>query len=132
MLWLVAMFAMLSFNLGADWTLAGKHFFDWLDYLTSRWMMPIGGIAMALLAGFVFKSSMLRDELNLSEAGYRLWLFMIRYVSPVCILAIFVDALGVAELSFDDWPYFVAVILAACLVGELLSPRLRERAAEQG
>ncbi|HBJ26327.1 MAG TPA: sodium-dependent transporter, partial [Cobetia sp.] len=38
-LWLVAMFAMLSFNLGADWTLAGKHFFDWLDYLTSRWMM---------------------------------------------------------------------------------------------
>lgn len=131
-LWLVAMFAMLSFNLGADWTLAGKHFFDWLDYLTSRWMMPIGGIAMALLAGFVFKSSMLRDELNLSDAGYRLWLFMIRYVSPVCILAIFVDALGVAELSFDDWPYFVAVILAACLVGELLSPRLRERAAEQG
>ncbi|HBJ26326.1 MAG TPA: hypothetical protein DDZ08_00160 [Cobetia sp.] len=95
-------------------------------------MMPIGGIAMALLAGFVFNSSMLRDELNLSDAGYRLWLFMIRYVSPVCILAIFVDALGVAELSFDDWPYFVAVILAACFVGELLSPRLRERAAEQG
>src|SRR5690606_30054507 len=52
-LWIISTLAMLSFNLGADWTVAGKNFFDWLDFLTSRFMMPLGGLGMVLLAGFV-------------------------------------------------------------------------------
>lgn len=43
---------MLSFNLLAGWTVMGKTLFDWLDFLTSRWMMPLGGILMVLLAGY--------------------------------------------------------------------------------
>lgn len=41
---------MLTFNLLAGWTVMGKTLFDWLDFLTSRWMMPLGGILVALLA----------------------------------------------------------------------------------
>ncbi len=125
-LWLVSTLAMLSFNLGADWTLAGRHFFDWLDYLTSRWMMPLGGLGMVLLAGFVLKSESLRDELGLASRGYALWLFMVRYVSPLGILVIFVDALGIARVEFGvHWPWLLAVLVALALVGELVSPRLR-------
>ncbi|PXX97557.1 sodium-dependent transporter [Halomonas sp. LBP4] len=125
-LWLVSTLAMLSFNLGADWTLAGKHFFGWLDYLTSRWMMPLGGLGMVLLAGFVLKSEAFRDELGLSPRWHALWLFMVRYVSPLGILVIFVDALGIARIEFGaHWPWLLAVLVAVTLVGELTSPRLR-------
>src|SRR5690606_28125159 len=48
---LISLLAMLSFNLMAGWTPGGKNLFDWLDYLTSRWMMPLGGIGMVILAG---------------------------------------------------------------------------------
>ncbi|MFG6157157.1 hypothetical protein, partial [Vibrio parahaemolyticus] len=44
----ISMLAMLSFNLLSGWTPMGKNFFDWLDYLTSRWMMPLGGIFIVL------------------------------------------------------------------------------------
>ncbi|MCL7939374.1 sodium-dependent transporter [Halomonas sp. ATCH28] len=125
-LWLVSTLAMLSFNVGADWTLAGKHFFDWLDYLTSRWMMPLGGLGMVLLAGFVLKSETFREELGLSAGWHALWLFMVRYVSPLGILVIFVDALGITRVEFAlHWPWLLAILVVITLVGELTSPRLR-------
>ncbi|MEE3214083.1 MAG: sodium-dependent transporter, partial [Pseudomonadota bacterium] len=109
-----------------DWTLAGKHFFDWLDYLTSRLMMPLGGLGMALLAGFVLKSQAVKDELNLPAGIYALWLFMVRYVSPLAILVIFVDALGLVSVDFGaHWLWLVLILLVLTLAGELVSPRLR-------
>lgn len=126
-LWLISTLAMLSFNLGADWTLAGRHFFDWLDYLTSRWMMPLGGLGMVLLAGFVLKSETFRDELGLAPLPYTLWLTMVRYVSPLGILVIFVDALGLYQVSFaQHWPWLLAILVAMMAAGETLSPRLRK------
>ncbi|MHB0777211.1 sodium-dependent transporter [Halomonas sp. WWR20] len=129
-LWLVSTLAMLSFNLGADWTLAGKTFFDWLDYLTSRWMMPLGGLGMAILAGFVLNNEIFRSELGLSHKPYALWLFMVRYVSPLGIVLIFIDALGLMSLDMGtQWPWFVAVLILITLVGEWFSPRLRRSPA---
>ena len=90
----ISMLAMLSFNLLSGWTPMGKNFFDWLDYLTSRWMMPLGGILIVLLAGYALRSEIMRDELNLPPLGYALWLFMVRYVCPVLILMVFLHALG--------------------------------------
>ncbi|WP_404465678.1 sodium-dependent transporter [Vreelandella aquamarina] len=125
-LWLISTLAMLSFNVGADWTLAGKNFFDWLDYLTSRWMMPLGGLGMVLLAGFVLKSETFRDELGLAPLPYALWLAMVRYVSPLGILVIFVDALGLYQISFAaHWPVLLALLVLIAVVGEAISPRLR-------
>lgn len=125
-LWLVSTLAMLSFNVGADWTLAGKHVFDWLDYLTSRWMMPLGGLGMVMLAGFVLNSQAMRDELGLSAGWHALWLFMVRYVSPLGILVIFVDALGIAQVAFaQHWPWLLGLLTIITLIGEWASPRLR-------
>ncbi|UYG06170.1 sodium-dependent transporter [Halomonas sp. M4R1S46] len=125
-LWLISTLAMLSFNVGAEWTLAGKHFFGWLDFLTSRWMMPLGGLGMVLLAGFVLKNEAFREELGLSPAWHALWLFMVRYVSPLGILVIFVDALGIAKVQFGtQWPWLLLVLAMITVVGELASPRLK-------
>nr|WP_298964370.1 sodium-dependent transporter [uncultured Halomonas sp.] len=125
-LWLISTLAMLSFNLGAEWTLADKTFFDWLDYLTSRWMMPLGGLGMVVLAGFVLQSDTFREELGLSPLPYALWLAMVRYVSPLGIVVIFVDALGIYQVSFAaHWPWLLAILVVMAVLGENLSPRLR-------
>ena len=129
-LWIVSTLAMLSFNVGAEWTLGGKNFFDWLDYLTSRWMMPLGGLGMALLAGFFLRNEIFRSELAMGRVAYALWLFMIRYVSPLGIVVIFIDALGLMTLDMgSQWPWLLAVLVAITLVGELLSPRLKRQLA---
>lgn len=129
-LWLLSTLAMLSFNLGADWTLLGRTFFDWLDYLTSRWMMPLGGLGMVLVAGFVLRDDIFRSELGLSGVRYALWLFMVRYVSPLGILLIFVDAVGLVPFNpMAQWPWLLALLAAVTVAGEVASPRLRRQLA---
>ncbi|HCW95072.1 MAG TPA: sodium-dependent transporter [Pseudomonas sp.] len=121
----ISLLAMLSFNVGADWKLFGTTLFDALDYLTSRWMMPLGGIFMAVLAGYCLRAEIMRDELELSPAGYALWLFMVRYVSPVLILMVFLHALG--WLGFDPlerWYWIASAIALLTIVGEGFRPRV--------
>ncbi len=126
-LWLVSTLAMLSFNIGADWTLAGKTVFDWLDFLTSRLMMPLGGLGTALLAGFVLRREVVREELGLPGGAFALWQFVIRYVSPLAILVVFLDALGWLGAGFDlRW---VAAILLVALIGEIALGRATQRQA---
>ncbi len=89
--------------------------------------MPLGGLGMVLLAGFVLKSETFRDELGLAPLPYTLWLTMVRYVSPLGILVIFVDALGLYQVSFaQHWPWLLAILVAMMAAGETLSPRLRK------
>ena len=45
--------------------------FDLLDYLTSNILLPIGGLAIALFAGWAIPDRMLIEELGLSPAGGR-------------------------------------------------------------
>jgi NSS family neurotransmitter:Na+ symporter len=121
----ISLLAMLSFNLLAGWAPLGKNFFDWLDYLTSRWMMPLGGIFMVVLAGYALRGEIMRDELGLPPAGYALWLFMVRYVSPVLIMVVFLHALG--WLMFDpvlQWYWIAGAIGLLAVAGELLRPRV--------
>lgn len=130
LLLVISLLAMLSFNVGAEWKLFGFTLFDGLDYLTSRWMMPLGGICMVILAGYCLRSEIMRDELGLAPAGYALWLFMVRYVSPVLILMVFLHALG--WLGFDpiaQWYWIAGAIGALALLGELLLPRVRHELA---
>lgn len=123
---LISQLTMLSFNQGAHWTLAGMTLFDGLDYLTSRWMMPLGGILLALLVGYRLRLDLLRDELHLPRALYALWLILLRYVSPLLILLVFLHALG--WLGFDPlqrWYWVAGACMALALLGECLTPGVR-------
>ena len=128
----ISLLAMLSFNVGADWKLFGTTLFDALDYLTSRWMMPLGGILMSVLVGYCLRSEIMRDELNLPPLGYALWLYMVRYVCPVLILMVFLHALG--WLGFDPlqrWYWIAAGIGLLTVLGEALRPRVMLALAER-
>jgi NSS family neurotransmitter:Na+ symporter len=88
----------LSFNLWAHWhPLAGVSgfetatFFDLLDHLTSNMLLPLGGFAIALFAGWAVPDRMLTEELGLTRAGATALRVTLRYIAPVGIA---VAALG--------------------------------------
>ncbi len=100
-------------------------FFDMLDYLTSNWMLPIGGLAISLFIGWVWGSRKAARELRIGSekacpdvnlitllSGFRgeplyrtsrnhgltllsLWSIIIRFFAPVAIFIIFLRAVGV-------------------------------------
>ncbi|MFC2586755.1 MAG: sodium-dependent transporter [Campylobacter sp.] len=67
-----------------------KPLFDVLDYLTSNILMPLAAIVFSFFTGFVLKREglYLLFKPFLGEAGFKIWYFLLRYVTPAAIIAI--------------------------------------------
>ena len=89
--WAVGILCLGSFNFMSDVTLFGKNVFDFLDYITANIMLPIGGIFIALFAGWVVKKKHASDEINLKSEGlFNLWLFVVKFIAPVAVGVVFI------------------------------------------
>lgn len=94
-LWLLGIGSVLSFN---TWEqvrpIAGMNIFDLMDYLTANLMMPIGGMLIAIFAGWFMRDSTLAEELRINTPWlFRTWQFLIRTVTPLAIAGILVTNL---------------------------------------
>lgn len=73
-------------------------FFDLLDFVTAKLMLPLSGFLVCLFVGWYLKRSVSYDELTnygLQKATYLpVYMFIIKYLAPVAIALIFVNELG--------------------------------------
>lgn len=97
-IWLLGFLSVLSFSSLKDTTFFMGTFFDNFDYLTSNIMLPLGGLLITVFAGWVMCSNSSSDELD-PEAGtvYRIWRLLTRYVVPVAVALVFLNAVGIFE-----------------------------------
>ncbi len=97
--WVLGIGSVLSFNLwsGEEYQIFGKTFFDILDYLTANIMLPLGGLLIAIFAGWQMRRASCVDELGLDgqQPAFNLWYIVIRYISPVAVVLVFLNAIGV-------------------------------------
>jgi NSS family neurotransmitter:Na+ symporter len=77
----------------SDYTAGGKTFFDWMNYLTSNVMLPLGGLMITIFAGYVWGKA--GEEAGLTAAWFRAWIFTLRYIAPVLIVAILLFSTGI-------------------------------------
>ena len=89
-----------SLSCGAvDITVGGKSFLDFCDFLTSNILLPLGSFATCILVGWVAPRKMVRDEFTnwgtASVRAYGFWLFLVRFVSPLCIAVVFLHQFGI-------------------------------------
>ena len=61
-------------------------------------MLPLGGMLIALFAGWFMSQEATRDELDMQEWTYQSWRFLARYISPFAILIVFLNVIGVIKL----------------------------------
>ncbi len=101
--WFLGIGSVLSFNLWQDktWSLNmfgiqifdEKNIFQTLDGLTANVMLPLGGLFIAIFAGWLMKVESSKQELNTAEKGYTLWLLLVRVVAPIAVMVIFLTKL---------------------------------------
>ena len=94
--WALGFLTVLSFGPWADFRVLRGTIFDNLDFLCNDILLPLGGLAIIVFAGWAMARNSTADELD-PEAGsaYRLWRFAARYVAPVAVIAVLLGALGV-------------------------------------
>jgi NSS family neurotransmitter:Na+ symporter len=94
--WLLGFGTVFSFNIWADVKLFGMTFFDHLDFLTSNLMLPLGGICIAIFAGWLMTKEASQAELDIkSKVGYSIWQVLIRFVAPIAVSIVLFHAIGI-------------------------------------
>jgi NSS family neurotransmitter:Na+ symporter len=87
----------------ADVKVFGKNFFDLFDFVSSNVLLPIGGLAIAVVGGWLLSKKAFTDEMNKGYAAEpwhgRIILAFIKYLSPILILLILLNSLGVIKLT---------------------------------
>ena len=84
--------SVLSYNLIADYKVLGFDLNGILDFTSNQIMLPVGGLLIALFAGWVIKRSTSADELQLGGL-FAPWYLLIRYLVPVAIIIVLVTGL---------------------------------------
>jgi len=86
----------LSFGALSGQTVAGRTFFDLMDYLASNVMLPLGGIAISVFAGWTIMDRII-DEITADGAhGFparTIWIWICRIAAPLAITWILVSGL---------------------------------------
>lgn len=97
---LVGSLAALSGNVLSKVLVFGKSFFDLFDFISSNMILPLGGLFLAIFAGWVwgyprFKVA-LSNEGRLNNAGFlRFVFFLLKVVTPVLVFVVLLGGLGV-------------------------------------
>ncbi len=99
--WLVGLAIVLSFNLWGNFHPLGfiryfseKTLFDVMDFLVANILLPLNALLIALFAGWMMSRASTQEELGLSDGvAYSYWRFILRYVAPVALGAIFLSSL---------------------------------------
>lgn len=91
--WLLGIGTILSFSVAADLKLFGYNFFDLLDNFTSKVMLPLGGLLIAVFTGFIVKRNIVFNELNITNFQFSFWRILVRYIAPIAVTLIFINGL---------------------------------------
>lgn len=95
----VGVFCSLSFGPLDGFKLFGLSVFDFFDYITSNIMLPVGGLLLAVFAGWRLKCDAFMDELtNSGTLRMPRWLgltifYLVKFVAPVAISVIFLNCI---------------------------------------
>ena len=95
----VGAFCSLSLGAGKHILFFGKTLFDLFDFVTGQLFLPIVGFLTCIFIGWFVPHKIIHDEftnwgtLN-NKTLFHVYLFLVKYVCPICILFIFLHQLG--------------------------------------
>ena len=92
-IWILGIACLLSFNLWSDVMIMGNNIFDFLDKLTSKFMLPLTGLGIIIFAAWFMNQESIRKELGLQGVGYMLWHVVSRFIAPIGVIIVFVASL---------------------------------------
>lgn len=89
--WGMGVAALGSFNFISDVKLLGFNVFDFLDFMTANIMLPLGGLFIAIFAGWIITRDMVANELAISSPLlFNAWYIALRFIAPIGVSVIFV------------------------------------------
>ena len=77
------------------------YIFDIFDYLSSNILLPLGGLLIMIYVGWYLKKDVFYEELSAGVKSKNtlalrpIIFFIVKYISPIVILLVFLNGIGV-------------------------------------
>ena len=93
----VGVLCTLSYGPLKELTLFGKTTFGIFDFLSSKLLLPLGGIIIAIFVGWKMKKKDVHAEISnegkIKLSMFNIFYFIVKYIAPIGIIAIFIHEL---------------------------------------
>lgn len=97
----LGIFSSLSIGIWKEYALFGLTFFDLLDYITAKIMLPFGGMLICIYLGNKVDKKILKEELTNKGTApfyfFNTYAFFMKYIAPFAIGLIFLNELGLIQ-----------------------------------
>lgn len=91
----LSVLSILSYNVLDEIRFGGMNFNALMDFFSNQILLPVGGLLIAVFAGWFMRSEHSRDEFTtLGGLAYSIWFFLIRYLVPPALLIIIYQGLS--------------------------------------
>ncbi|AFM41041.1 SNF family Na+-dependent transporter [Desulfosporosinus acidiphilus SJ4] len=95
--------ATLSNSVLSNVLIFGKTFFDFFDFATSNVLLPLGGIFIALFAGWQWGYANVKREMTnegqlRNEGLFKVYIVLVRYLVPIAIAIILLTGLNIIHI----------------------------------
>jgi len=100
----LGLISIFGYSIWSHITIIGLQFLDFFDFISNSVLMPVVAFLTCVFVGYVIKPQSLIDEVELSSKFKRkkLFVFVIKYMAPICIVLILVssvlDAFGIFKI----------------------------------
>jgi neurotransmitter:Na+ symporter, NSS family len=90
--------------LGNIHIIGNRGFFDSFDYLSSNWLLPLGGLLLAIFVGYFVKKDDFKYELS-NQGTLKNGLLIdiiyifIKFISPILIFIVFLNSIGLIKFK---------------------------------
>ncbi len=96
---IIGVFCSLSLGaVGHSLEFFGRSLFDWFDFVTGQIFLPVVGFLTCIFIGWFVPHKVVHDEFTnwgtLRGRFFHFYIFLVKYVCPICILFIFLHQLG--------------------------------------
>lgn len=92
--WAIGLLTVFSFNLLSHVRLLDRDLMGLIELIANDIMLPVGGLLIALFAGWVLKDNILREQLSGIPAwGFTVWRWLLRLLCPLLVAAVLINAL---------------------------------------
>ena len=87
--WTLGLLALSSFNILADVKIFGRYdLFNIMADFATNIILPTGALGFAIFAGWYIKPAVAKQAMHISNLGFFLWLYSVRFIAPLGIIAI--------------------------------------------
>lgn len=98
LIFLIGVPSSLSNNLLKDFHfIGGRNYLDSIDFLATNYMLPLGGLLIAIFTGWVLTTRLARGEIEKGAVRFHLypiWHFLIKYISPILVALVLMNKIG--------------------------------------